>query len=779
MTPRGALPAGHHFELVLDPTIIVAADTKTPATLPLRFELATRAAAEDGIGDLSDTAPLGNGAQATDSLQVGQLMLVTASNGELVAFDVADPTTATGFRRQSRLASPQIAARTLATDGHGRVFWSSLFGSRWSVQTLRLEDVRKAEAACSSVPEGATAVPCFVDVAGGTDVANTLGASSMSASEWLASFTLPSGTPMDLDVVVQDEKSAVLSPRALFDANSGKNWQEDSRTGVITFDVELTSTYKRTGDEAPWRENVCTLEYAHDRYQRATIDNLTTGERWSVDIENPWGGLGGGNGKAVVSGIRARQADRLQVRYNLRALGYLAVMGSGITVLDLNRGYRLPRTSLDISGRQCGRRLGVFEGEVTQFDPAACPAGSSQKPEGMSLVSSLAAHGETCTAGQTCRGESTLDVYSPLLRYGVVHAASKRDKPAALQSTDMAACIDSVQGQSSFLREVAVANDVEWWDNHLRGTLAGQFSFEAPSTPQAPQPPVLRRGDLAFATLGTAGTFVFDVSDRALGKEVVGLLRVKDHSAYRIQVDAASGLVFVGGTDVAATPPRPVVDVFELRHVAGAATVEGVANRRYEPRPIASLALPWATGRLGVDGATGLIYAWDQKEARPRAFPFTRPKFVFAGLLRPPGEDGATFQPVSQPTSYLVPLGVPMALTPAKETSERLANERKASAAFKVRVALPGVVGDTVTARVETLRVLPAEHLLGKADVGAAQAPPGGLGWPDHQVYVTLRRRGDARWEGSYNLYESDETVLLIADPRAAGGYRRQEISQS
>ena len=63
-------------------------------------------------------------------------------------------------------------------------------------------------------------------------------------------------------------------------------------------------------------------------------------------------------------------------------------------------------------------------------------------------------------------------------------------------------------------------------------------------------------------------------------------------------------------------------------------------------------------------------------------------------------------------------------------------------AAFKLRVALPGSLGPELTAKVQSLRSLPGEESLGKEDVGASVALPGGPGWPENEVVVRLLRVG-------------------------------------
>ncbi|MEM8930713.1 MAG: RHS repeat-associated core domain-containing protein [Acidobacteriota bacterium] len=184
------------------------------------------------------------------------------------------------------------------------------------------------------------------------------------------------------------------------------------------------------------------------------------------------------------------------------------------------------------------------------------------------------------------------------------------------------------------------------------------------------------------------------------------------------------------------------------------------------------------------------------------AVPIDRPRFTFSGLYLPdeddvpspaPGERATSIQRITQ---EMIPLGVPMDVDTGELDEQaaferRLDQERAGTAAFKLRLALPGSFGDEITAKVQSLRVLPDERHLGGEDVGAAVALPGGPGWPDHETVVTLRRIGigedenapaaDVRGEAGqfatvYNLYESQETVLLLADPRARRDYTLADV---
>jgi hypothetical protein len=130
-----------------------------------------------------------------------------------------------------------------------------------------------------------------------------------------------------------------------------------------------------------------------------------------------------------------------------------------------------------------------------------------------------------------------------------------------------------------------------------------------------------------------------------------------------------------------------------------------------------------------------------------------------------------------RPTEILVPLGVPTEYSQSAEHDNREDNERDHTAAFKVRLALPGFMPDTITTTVETLMVRPPDEHMGTDDLGPARVMPGGPGWPDARIEVELRRIAagdDNRFGTLQNLYESDQIVLLVADPRAMQDYEPQ-----
>ncbi|MFH1176614.1 MAG: DUF6531 domain-containing protein, partial [Acidobacteriota bacterium] len=781
----------------------------------------TRPVPGEAIGSGPTGEPsLGDTTTASDMLRLGNLLLVGSATGRLLAIDASDHSEPGKLKLHAIRNGQDAQLRAFASDGHNRFFYNALAGATWAVKALRLEDVRQATADCTGQPGWAASLPCFDQAPGGVRIAYALGSDSgLLASEWLALQALPTGIPTDMEVLTQDETGKELELADFFTVYGGTGEElaklEPDEEGIYTIPVKLKSTHMReqAGEAEPslppdtpvpdipaWRRDPCSGEQGWDRYQRVSVDNLSTGQSWSADLENPWPPDGGGTGEHTLEGLRARRGDRLRVRYNLRALGYVALLGSGITVVDLNRSYRLPQVPGPPSGSQCGRRLGSVQGQDLELPECAYPGGTTANSgavAGLALTSALAVHSVTgCESGQ-CRGEGSIDLYSPLLHIGAVHSGAPADDPAGLRPADAAACIREVAGARVQLRDVALANEVTWTDHWLRGTLDGDFAVRPDKQDAQPED---RESDLLFLSLGAPGIYVFDVSDRRLEQTdelewstLIGRLAFDGHSVFRLQVDPVRRLLFAGGFD---REGQAVIDLWDL------ARINGAPGAKVEPAPLLSLEAPWTTNHLGIDASgTGLLYTFEP-ERGPLAVPFASPRFVFSGLYlpeqdpsRPPPPPGERPSAIQQITSAFVPLGVPVRVKYAKDKDqakkERQEDERRASAAFKLRVALPGSFGEQLTARIESLRALPDERLLGEEKVGAALAPPGGPGWPDPFLDVTLQRIGTGSEEQGgeglaltesgqlatvYNLYESRQTIVLLADPRAGKEYRLQDL---
>ena len=254
--PAGSFPAGHRFRLEILPDAI-ATDVEEGGerftyweTAPTKFEFATREVPGEPIAEMPEGPALGSTSVARDMLKLGNLLLVASETGDLVAIDVSRSSEAEGLRRHAlKNKGVQSLTRSLATDGHNRVFYSGLFGSIWAVKALRLEDVREASATCVNAPEWAQGLDCFNGVEGSVRIAYALGSQSgTTASEWLAAGTLPEATPMDLEVLTQDEKGEALDLVKFYKAYKGAELSTltPDAEGIYTFDVTLKSTLLRS-----------------------------------------------------------------------------------------------------------------------------------------------------------------------------------------------------------------------------------------------------------------------------------------------------------------------------------------------------------------------------------------------------------------------------------------------------------------------------------------------------------------------------------------------------
>ncbi|MCP4549326.1 MAG: hypothetical protein GY835_22970, partial [bacterium] len=327
--PVGSLPAGHRFKLQLMAskiTVEKASGSTGPSYAalgggPTKFYFATRAVPGDPIGEMPDANPLGDTGQARDMVGVGNLLMVASATGKLLAVDINDTRETPNLKEPLEFGLHAIKngyedqITTLQADSHNRIYYTALLGNQWVARTIRLEDVRRASSTCAFQPEWANDLGCFSSVAGRVHIGYGLNATSgIGFSEWGAySAAMALGYPVDLDVVVLDEESDTLELAEFYKEFGGDDFGVDScddyTNGICEFDIELSSSVARDS-VTTWREDWCDGERAWYHYQRVTVDNLTTGQSWSIDIENQWGEQDGGNiGRGTVENIRARRGD--------------------------------------------------------------------------------------------------------------------------------------------------------------------------------------------------------------------------------------------------------------------------------------------------------------------------------------------------------------------------------------------------------------------------------------------------------------------------------------
>jgi RHS repeat-associated protein len=836
--PVQQLAAGHRYKLKIEPGQIKAegGDESGGGVYsngsPKEFLFATRKVEGEVIG--SSESSLGS---ALDMMQFGNLMMVTDFEGHLFSVDTSDLTDEGRFKPYSSAFSTPEVVRGLSTDGHNRLFFAGRYGSVWGIKAVAMEDVREAKVSCAEpAPHGIS--KCFPITIGSAKVAHALGFNSgLLASEWLSLGAMPEGTPMTIHVEALDEVGKTLPAAQFLDTYQKQNIDDLPRDerGLIEIKVNIQSTKTRGGVEPsmvdepgyvaatpPTVEKVgCGCEPESYHFQRATLDNVTTGQSWSVDLEESWPVPAGGAPSQEVT-LKVHRNDLLRVRYNLRAYGYVAIMGSGVSVVDLNRFYRTVPQGCSGGQTQCGRLLGQYQGQDIEWPDCACPGdtGSNCRNafQGIDMTPSVVAIGPTGGGTRTKpkppattkkqeedeteeepeivdvprRGEERIHIFSPRVRTMLVHSRSPQDAPGDVVwvPEDQDDCLKVFGGLSVTLRDVQIYPDAHWIDNGVTGNLKGSFS--AGEKPQDRD----KWGDLLFVSLGKAGIMVVDVSDREL--KVIGHLIVNKQTAQRLQLDLGRGWLYAGGVDEEAG--KPVIQIWDVRAVNSAPTTD------YKPQPIASFNASWTTNHIGVDQTgLGLIWTWSSSKGVV-AVPFAHPQFVFAGVYRLEKKEDEKIANEVRPrpaleraTTTLLPLGTAALLrepTDESELKDKMKRiERQWTGVFKVRVALPGGFGEELTAKVQALRALPDAKLLGKEDVDMLVGLPGGPGWPGWdkdkgqylpEVVVTLKRLGDGegdpgelkedgKFSTAYQLYESKQTIVLLSDPRAKIGYKRQD----
>ncbi len=775
-----------------------------PPELPRRFWLATRSAPPIPSPEVSAFSSLGDTNSARDLLKFGNILLVGSATGNLLAIDVSRTADAASGPAPFAFLSPSAASqvRAFATDGHNRLFLNELEGASWVVKAVRVEDVWAAgPEKCAGPPptDWRKDLGCFAAATGGVKVAFALGSvSGIPPDEYLSlAGSLPTGTPTGMQVLVDD--GTVLNgtdpwEMADFVARFGDPGTKADGQGFFDFEANVQSV--RVAMPQPI-DSVC-----HDdpyyKFQRVSVDNLSTGQVFSADAPV--------NGEAKIPHVRGRAGDRIRVRFNRKALGYVAIVGSGIGVVDLNRFYGTPDlTSTQENKSQCGRRIARYEAaDIPIYVNAVVP-----KDKGDSLTTPrLDGLSNTPALAVSVTG-TNIHVDSVLTHYGSVRSASPQVTPEALTITPVGPPDDwrtppgvvflknfMPPGVAPAFRDVLFAPSVAWVDRGLAGTSGGRFAVGGSACATTP---CERTGPLLFYSLGAGGVAVFDPSGDF--SQLVGRFKAKGHSVFRLAVDPSGRRLFAGGTDGAS---NTIIDVWDLARVNGGPTPDGldsspVAEPDGDPRLVFSLIAPWDANHLGFDETgDGLVYTWGSKSVGGAggatvttggfALPYDDLSFTFAGVYRdpssPPSSGGQPGIAVVRPSAALRPLGVPARTTAAEELSKSDVDEQVLTPAFKLRVSLPGALAPVLKARVQSLRSLPDRSLLDQADVGASPAPPGGKGWPDPSVVVTLRRLGTegilsggqaatgGQLSNAYNLYESDEVVVLVADPRAGADYR-------
>ncbi|MEO6325425.1 MAG: Ig-like domain-containing protein, partial [Thermoanaerobaculia bacterium] len=682
VTPQGVLPAGHTFNLTLDPQFISTTDhsQKPPVAhkyltgAPSVFVFATRPAAEGDVGSVGIDVPpgvtppllLGDTNIAHDFVKSGGLLIAGSATGSIFAFELSD-ITGKGPKPYSVMTQKTQDIRGMAADRHNRVFWNSLVGSQWATKTLRVEDVRKSLQDGSDRTGCGTSGwevghPCFSPTIGGIRTAFSA-VNGLTASEFVASTgSFPYGLPIRMELLESDETNPprksipnTKDPKAPDVLSVSEFWtrygdydddgDDNSKRlppavdGTYTLKLKLRSTHERKaslqfrpGADSCVRNSPSDppAERDWDHFQRVTIDNVTTGQSWSFDIHNGWDSHldeaadeESPNGVRLVrerDGVSVRAGEQLRVRFSLRSLGYIAIFGSGITVVDLNRAYRTI-SSAGITtaqrGSQCGRRLERLEGQDLELQ--ACPSDGLAPEPGTGLYETTAlalrpsiSEVISVEASGAQRVSGSADIFSAMIHFGAAqsrHAFGSAEGasgpyPSSLDVLGVRCMRPTrtqlrLQGASSVnMRDVAIARDASWTDRGILETGTWQFGIPNGEARNV-------KGDLAFFTLGEGGVLAFDLRRGEIAGPAIGRFHKKDHFVFHVAVSEDGTKLLTGGTDFARS--EPFIDVWDIKRVNGGPSPTCVATPSCDSRLIASFKAPWDTNHVYLDETgTGL-----------------------------------------------------------------------------------------------------------------------------------------------------------------------------
>ncbi|HEX6641103.1 MAG TPA: Ig-like domain-containing protein, partial [Thermoanaerobaculia bacterium] len=264
------------------------------------------------------------GGTIRDFASYGNIVFVSALDGGILAYDGADPGALDGEGGTQPKPFAYVPGHwkdeqgntiirgadqhwAVTTDHHGRVYSTMVFGDFTLVRGYRVEDFLKAktESMCDvNLPNA------LCRATGSAIVGWRLGYSStLTTISGILVSDRVEAIPRKLQVLLQDEQVDL-------------DYDELRQAYNATVQTEYANEFRKL--RVPFTYN------SPDPYlsQRVTVENLTTGMKWSADVKK--------NGGGAVEGVLARPGDQLRVYRNVRTYGVISQMGYGVGVYDLN-----------------------------------------------------------------------------------------------------------------------------------------------------------------------------------------------------------------------------------------------------------------------------------------------------------------------------------------------------------------------------------------------------------------------------------------------------------
>jgi RHS repeat-associated protein len=275
--------------------VVLDSGTTEPQTMVLRFRVRAP-------GGKLNTFDIASGVIRDEALN-GNVLLLTALDAGILAYDIADPASAGGGSLLGEASMAGNDAWALASDHHGRIYATGIGPLFGFVRSYRLEDFLP-DATHPAPRQAAHRGSAIVSFAPGASVNMALSSASVLSDR-------PEAIPRKLQILLQD--------------------REESFDSLAEFKAAAVATVSKTGEDGEFEifaadvARNADLPYAG---QRITVENLTLDLRWSADAHE--------NAKAHIDGIVARKDDRFRLIHNRMTYGVISLFGFGIGVYDLN-----------------------------------------------------------------------------------------------------------------------------------------------------------------------------------------------------------------------------------------------------------------------------------------------------------------------------------------------------------------------------------------------------------------------------------------------------------
>ncbi len=765
--------------------------------------------------DIRQSAERADGA-VRDLALTGNVLLVTALDGGVLAYDASDPAALDGRNGKEVLPFAFVRGReedgpgvtwnywAVAPDTHNRVFVTGMTPVTGFIRSYRVEDFVKAKDASSS-DCGAFSPHAVCKATSSALVSWTLGYSSTLG---LASNTFlsdrPESIPRKLQVLVQDDDEA-------YDGLAEFK-EKGHATEVKTFAngmKQLSLTLARDAS----------IPYL---YQRITVENATLDLKWSADATP--------TGDAKFTEILAGPTDRIIVKRNRATYGVLSHYGFGIGVYDLNAIESNDYPDKPSNYKTIREQIALTSAAI---DPECfVPYTERTKPPDYAIPDlSLSAE-----AGVTIGADGDINVYAPDPLRGILdlrfplpteeqpllteeQKCDIRSPEGLLFNTPFGSeegiaprikklheAVESASSRPVISRYNSVATyhwSIEPADNArgLRGSMKNRLAWRDYL--------LVAGGDYGVLVVETDGSPTHSGPHRPLTAvhlvDVIWIpggavaVRTIPRSNYATVVDRRGRVLLVDISHIDERfddegNPRPGDELFPTAKKAiNGTAIDPTDIGADDPRIIWKSDPGIVSGTLApvIDPDTGMLYAGELMKKAVK---------VVAGLdpqIRMKVDIGEE-QGLSVVTGV-----VPLGLEPPKDIKERIeklpkcedgktarCRENASLAAFRLEVALPGSIAEALTASNKELRVaVESERVL---DAVTEQTPEG---FPRAHLRRTLRDGSEElpkraakefklerilpddatlaknlRFQKGYNKFLSP-WIIAIADPRASAQY--------